>query len=96
MSADDPDAVQFYRRELPSSCIAFGGEEGKKLFTDSLLSGYANIYFPLAEQFRTQNEPAYCGLSTLVMVLNALAVSLKFLQFNTLYGNNCCETLSKG
>ena len=31
-------------------------------------------YFPLAEQFRTQDEPAFCGLSTLTMVLNALAV----------------------
>ncbi|VDM64628.1 unnamed protein product [Angiostrongylus costaricensis] len=34
----------------------------------------ANIYFKLASQFRTQDEPAYCGLSTLVMVLNALEV----------------------
>lgn len=31
-------------------------------------------YFPLAEQFRTQNEPAYCGPGTLVMVLNTLAI----------------------
>lgn len=31
-------------------------------------------YFRLAEQFRTQDEPAFCGLSTLTMVLNALAV----------------------
>lgn len=31
-------------------------------------------YFRLAEQFRTQDEPAFCGLSTLTMVLNSLAV----------------------
>ena len=31
-----------------------------------------NCYFPLAAQFRTQEEPAFCGLTTLVMVLNAL------------------------
>jgi len=37
-------------------------------------SGYMNCYFPLAAQFRTQEEPAFCGLSTLVMVLNALEV----------------------
>jgi len=31
-------------------------------------------YFILAEQFRTQDEPAFCGVSTMTMVLNALAV----------------------
>ena len=31
-------------------------------------------YFGLAAQFRTQDEPSYCGLSTLVMVLNSLEV----------------------
>lgn len=72
-----PPNIQFYRRTLPTSCVSFGSEEGKALFKDALLTGYANIYFPLAEQFRTQSEPAYCGLSTLVMVLNALAVDPK-------------------
>lgn len=31
-------------------------------------------YFKLSTQFRTQEEPAYCGISSLVMVLNALAI----------------------
>ena len=31
-------------------------------------------YFPLAEQFHTQSDPAYCGLGSLVMALNALAI----------------------
>ncbi len=31
-------------------------------------------YFPLAEQFHTQTEPAFCGLGTLVIILNALAI----------------------
>ncbi|VDN55582.1 unnamed protein product [Dracunculus medinensis] len=64
----------FFRRKLPKSCVDFSSSEGKKLFTESLLSGYANIYFKLAAQFLTQEEPAYCGISTLVMVLNALDV----------------------
>ena len=38
-----------------------------------LFSGMAT-FFELAEQFHTQNEPAYCALGTLVMVLNALHV----------------------
>lgn len=31
-------------------------------------------YFPLAEQFHTQSEPSYCGLGSLVVALNALAI----------------------
>uniref|UniRef100_A0A914WDW1 glutathione gamma-glutamylcysteinyltransferase n=1 Tax=Plectus sambesii TaxID=2011161 RepID=A0A914WDW1_9BILA len=67
-------AKQFYRRQLPSTCVDFSSELGKALFTSSLLKGHANIYFKLAAQFRTQDEPLFCGLSTLVMVLNALEV----------------------
>ncbi|PAV76875.1 hypothetical protein WR25_25970 [Diploscapter pachys] len=67
-------AKNLYRRPLPESCIDFSSEAGKKMFTESLLEGNANIYFKLAAHFRTQDEPAYCGLSTLVMVLNSLEV----------------------
>ena len=77
--------LQLYRRNLPTTCISFSSDEGKRIFTESLLTGYANIYFPLAEQFRTQDEPAYCGLSTLVMVLNALAVSRPNLYLKVLH-----------
>ena len=31
-------------------------------------------YFPLAEQFHTQSDPTFCGLGSLVMALNALAI----------------------
>lgn len=31
-------------------------------------------YFFLAEQFRTQDEPTFCGLTTLAMVLNSLRI----------------------
>eukprot|EP00471_Norrisiella_sphaerica_P001466 CAMPEP_0184480530 /NCGR_PEP_ID=MMETSP0113_2-20130426/2033_1 /TAXON_ID=91329 /ORGANISM="Norrisiella sphaerica, Strain BC52" /LENGTH=548 /DNA_ID=CAMNT_0026859071 /DNA_START=130 /DNA_END=1774 /DNA_ORIENTATION=- len=64
----------FYKRELPDTCVRFGSERGIRLFQEALASGGANSYFPLAEQFRTQDEPAFCGLSTLVMVLNSLAI----------------------
>jgi glutathione gamma-glutamylcysteinyltransferase len=33
-------------------------------------------FFPLIEQFRTQDEPAFCGLATLAMVLNALGMCM--------------------
>ncbi|CAH0521098.1 unnamed protein product [Peronospora belbahrii] len=35
---------------------------------------YMQIYFPLAKQFTTQTEPAFCGLATLTMSLNALQI----------------------
>ncbi|ETM98812.1 hypothetical protein PPTG_19251 [Phytophthora nicotianae INRA-310] len=66
----------FHRRSLPPSCIAFSSPEGRTLFTEAINSStnYMQIYFPLAEQFTTQAEPAYCGLSTLAMCLNALQI----------------------
>lgn len=31
-------------------------------------------FFKLISYYQTQSEPAYCGLATLAMVLNALAI----------------------
>lgn len=66
----------FHRRHLPQDCIAFSSPEGRKLFTQAIncANNYMQIYFPLAEQFITQAEPAFCGLATLAMCLNALQI----------------------
>ena len=64
----------FYRRLLPSSCIAFSSTEGRQLFREALDLGGVEGYFALAEQFHTQAEPAFCGLGTMVVVLNALTI----------------------
>jgi hypothetical protein len=48
--------------------------EGKRLFSEAFSDGRMECYFTLASQFRTQDEPAFCGLSTLVMTLNALSI----------------------
>jgi len=67
--------VSLFRRPLPSPpAYAFSSTRGKELFTSSMKHGFCDAYFPLAENFRTQDEPAFCGLSTLVMALNALRV----------------------
>ncbi len=63
-----------YRRPLPSTCVAFSSAEGRALFARALARGSAEPYFALAEQFTTQAEPAYCGLATLVMCMNAMAI----------------------
>ncbi|EEB09317.1 phytochelatin synthetase [Schizosaccharomyces japonicus yFS275] len=64
----------FYKRQLPSQCTAFDSTEGKRLFMQALQEGGMENYFSLAQQFVTQNEPAFCGLGTLCMILNSLKV----------------------
>ena len=66
--------VSFHRRALPPSNIAFSSARGRGMFSEALGGGSMRCFFRLVEQFRTQDEPAYCGLSTLTMVLNALDV----------------------
>jgi len=64
----------FYRRPLPDNAIPFSSIEGRRLFSEALASGGLDGYFRLAEQFHTQAEPTFCGLGSLVMALNALAI----------------------
>lgn len=43
-------------------------------FAEAMSLGHMEPYFPLIEQFVTQEEPTFCGLGTLTMVMNALRV----------------------
>jgi glutathione gamma-glutamylcysteinyltransferase len=69
-----PTAVSFYRRPLPPDCVALDSAQGRRLFERSLYAGRAEPFLPLVSQFTTQSEPAFCGLGSLAMVLNALQV----------------------
>ena len=65
----------YYRRKLPTPpCVPFSSMEGRQLFAEALANRGMECYWKLAEQFHTQEEPAFCGLGTLVMVLNALSI----------------------
>ena len=64
----------FYRRPLPAGSIAFSSPAGRQVFTEALAQGGLEGYFQLAEQFHTQSDPAFCGLGSLVVALNALAI----------------------
>jgi glutathione gamma-glutamylcysteinyltransferase len=68
------EPVSFYRRPLPDSCVAFSSRQGRQRLANSMATGGLKSFFALMEQHTTQTEPAYCGLATLVMALNALAV----------------------
>jgi glutathione gamma-glutamylcysteinyltransferase len=63
-----------YRRPLPSDATEFSSAIGRQLFAEALASGGLDGYFRLAEQFHTQSEPEFCGLGSLVVALNALAI----------------------
>jgi len=63
-----------YKRELPSTCTAFNSRAGKRRLASALATGGLRSFFALMEQHATQSEPAYCGLATLIVVLNAFAV----------------------
>lgn len=43
-------------------------------FTEALQDGTMESYFRLAEQYTTQKHPAFCGIGSLTMALNALLV----------------------
>ena len=63
-----------HRRQLPEALVPFSSRQGKERFAEAMASGHMEPYFPLIEQFVTQNEPTYCGLGSLTMVMNALRV----------------------
>jgi glutathione gamma-glutamylcysteinyltransferase len=64
----------FHGRPLPRDCVGFSSDEGKRRFAEALTAGDCEAFFPLSEQFITQDEPTFCGISSLCMVLNALRV----------------------
>ena len=69
-----PPQGGFHRRPLPAPAIALSSEAGREIFKRALISNGANGFFRLSECFETQSEPAFCGIGTLVNVLNALEV----------------------
>ncbi|KAF9398526.1 hypothetical protein BGX21_007668 [Mortierella sp. AD011] len=74
-SCDDMNLKNsFYRRKLPEHLISFTSPKGKSLFREMLEGGYGEGYFSLVGNFTTQSEPAFCGPSSLAMVLNSLEV----------------------
>jgi hypothetical protein len=54
---------------LPANLTALNSDEGERYFLES---GALAAYFPIADSFVTQKTQAYCGVASIVMVLNAL------------------------
>ncbi|KAK9733768.1 hypothetical protein RND81_04G090900 [Saponaria officinalis] len=90
-----------YRRALPSPpAIDFASFEGKEIFLEALQNGTMEGFYKLISYFQTQSEPAYCGLASLSMVLNALSIDpgrtwkgpWRWFDESML---DCCEPLEK-
>ncbi|MED6185046.1 Glutathione gamma-glutamylcysteinyltransferase 1 [Stylosanthes scabra] len=90
-----------YRRALPSPpAIDFSSPEGKMIFAEALAQGTMEGFFKLISYYQTQSEPAYCGLATLAVVLNALSIDpgrkwkgpWRWFDDSML---DCCEPLEK-
>ncbi|KAF9543996.1 hypothetical protein EC957_000265 [Mortierella hygrophila] len=64
----------FYRRDLPAHLYSFTSPRGKKLFQEMIAAGTGECFFRLCTSFNTQSDPAFCGVSSLSMVLNALEI----------------------
>jgi hypothetical protein len=54
---------------LPENLTDLSSEQGEKYFFES---GALQSYFAVADNFVTQKTQAYCGVASIVMVLNAL------------------------
>ncbi len=65
------DGVFSQTLKLPSNLIPFNSSEGEKLLINSQ---FRHDYFPLSIHFVTQKNQAYCGVASMVMVLNALNI----------------------
>ena len=74
LSAASPPETSIFKRPLPQELVQFSSKKGRALFAQSMMSGEMEPFFPLAEQFVTQEEPTYCALGSLTMVMNALGV----------------------
>lgn len=65
-------AAQAQTLPLPPNLISLTSLEGRAMLIESTAR---EAYWPLSLQFVTQKDPAYCGVATIVMVLNALGIA---------------------
>jgi hypothetical protein len=57
-----------HKRILPSSLTALSSPKGRQYLLETFVEETAESYWALTEQFVNQSEPAFCGITTLLMV----------------------------
>lgn len=63
-----------HKRILPSSLTGLSSTDGRKYLMEAMTNNTAESYWSLTEQFVNQLDPAFCGVTTLLMVLNAMCI----------------------
>ena len=64
----------FHRKELPSTCISLSSSGGREIFKEGLAQGTCETFLSISEAYQSQGEPAFCGIGSLCMSLNALLI----------------------
>eukprot|EP00897_Mesotaenium_endlicherianum_P001989 jgi/Mesen1/1818/ME000141S00989 len=82
----------FYRRVLPTPpAVDFTSPRGKELFREALAGGTMEGFFVLIANYQTQAEAAFCGLASLAVALNALAID----PGRPWKGDRCCTRATR-
>jgi glutathione gamma-glutamylcysteinyltransferase len=63
-----------HKRVLPEHLIALSSPHGKTMLLDALQHKTAESYWNLMNHFCNQSDPAYCGVTTLLICLNSMSV----------------------
>ena len=63
-----------HKRLLPDTLTSLSSPEGRSRLLEALTSNTGESYWSLTEQFVSQSDPAYCGITTLMMCLNAFCI----------------------
>jgi len=63
-----------HKRVLPQDLTAFSSQQGKRYLMEAFAGGTAESYWKLTEHFVNQSDPAFCGVTTLLMCLNAMCI----------------------
>ncbi len=69
-------AYSVHKRVLPCHLVALSSPKGRQMLLEALSASqdYDSPYWSLSEHFQNQSDPAFCGITTLVMVLNSMSV----------------------
>ena len=67
-------AYSVHKRILPAALTGLSSKKGREYLLQALVQNTAESYWALMEQFVNQSDPAFCGITTLLMVLNAMCI----------------------